>query len=300
MNVTTATPVEIDTQLADIDRRAAQAEQSIAAAAVTIHYALGERPRYVTRTRRERPTSDTDAITAARAHGDERVPRMAAGYTYADLVRKYDTAVNTLAAIEAEATPLNAEFARRGGWSRFFTVQQHNGHIHSHMACSTCNRNGQRTAFAWNPELSGLSQAEAIAKFDRRAYVLCTVCYPNAPVEWTVRPPRPTKQERERQAQEAARHARINDPKLIGTPDGEVLKVDGAVLRTVRSAEIAYVNAMFWAEYSRRNGTANPEDGEHAAVIAAALAAKAGTTVEQVEQRLAKRVARKVAECFGK
>ncbi|WP_431728529.1 hypothetical protein [Verrucosispora sp. TAA-831] len=188
MDVTTATPAEIDTRLAEIDRRASQVEQRIAAAAVTIHYAIGERPTYLNRKGHKAwPTTDEQAIDAARDRGDERVPRSAGGYTFADLVGRWQIAVADLAAAAAEAAPLDAEFARRGGWSRFFTVQQNSGHIHSSTSCQTCNRGGQRTSFAWNPELSGLSMDEAIARFERRAHVLCTVCFPDAPVEWTVR-----------------------------------------------------------------------------------------------------------------
>jgi hypothetical protein len=151
---------------------------------VSVHYALGERANYVGRSGRKTwPTTDADAVAAARARGDEQVPRMAGGYTFADMVAKYNTAVADLAALDAEEAPLNAGFVRRGRWSRFFVVQQNNGHIHSSMACSTCNRNGSATSFGWNPELSGLTEAEAVAKLGPS---LCTVCFPSAPVEWTV------------------------------------------------------------------------------------------------------------------
>jgi len=67
------------------------------------------------------------------------------------------------------------------GWSRFFLVP--GGHIHSSMSCSSCNKNGSMTSFAWLPELSGLTEADAVAK---HGSVLCSVCFPTAPVAWTV------------------------------------------------------------------------------------------------------------------
>lgn len=65
------------------------------------------------------------------------------------------------------------------GWSRFFLVQASNGHIHRDMACSTCF---PTTQYAWLPELSGLGEAAAVEEYGA---ILCSICYPSAPVEWT-------------------------------------------------------------------------------------------------------------------
>lgn len=65
------------------------------------------------------------------------------------------------------------------GWSRFFLVTNTNGHIHSSMSCSTCFAD---TDFAWLPELSGLTEADAVAEYGE---ILCSVCFKSAPVEWT-------------------------------------------------------------------------------------------------------------------
>ena len=50
------------------------------------------------------------------------------------------------------------------------------------MNCSTCNKGAHRTSFGWLPALSGLSEKDAVAE---QGPVLCTVCFPSAPVEWT-------------------------------------------------------------------------------------------------------------------
>ena len=68
------------------------------------------------------------------------------------------------------------------GWTRFFLVRNNGGHIHKDMNCQTCNKRGKATKFGWLPELSGQSEAEAVAA---HGAILCTVCYPTAPVEWT-------------------------------------------------------------------------------------------------------------------
>lgn len=65
------------------------------------------------------------------------------------------------------------------GWSRFFLVVNNNGHIHSSQYCSTCY---DTTHFNWLPALSGLTEADAV---EAHGAILCTVCFPSAPVEWT-------------------------------------------------------------------------------------------------------------------
>ena len=69
--------------------------------------------------------------------------------------------------------------AQYTGWSRFFLVTNTGGHIHSGTNCSTCRWD---TSFAWLPELSGLTEADAVEEYGE---ILCSICYPSAPVEWT-------------------------------------------------------------------------------------------------------------------
>ena len=68
------------------------------------------------------------------------------------------------------------------GWARFFLVANNGGHIHKDMECSTCNKMGKETNFIWLPELAALTEVEAV---EAHGAILCTVCYPSAPVEWT-------------------------------------------------------------------------------------------------------------------
>ena len=46
------------------------------------------------------------------------------------------------------------------------------------MHCSTCYVD---TSFGWLPELSGLTETDAVKEYGA---VLCSVCYPSAPVEY--------------------------------------------------------------------------------------------------------------------
>lgn len=63
------------------------------------------------------------------------------------------------------------------GWQRFFLVS--GGHIHSSTSCHSLY---PTTRIGWLPELSGETEAEAVAA---HGALLCTHCFPTAPVEWT-------------------------------------------------------------------------------------------------------------------
>lgn len=82
-------------------------------------------------------------------------------------------------AAEALATAA-AEFDKSvyGGWQRFFQVV----HLHASMHCQSFRRT---TQVGWLPDISGLTEAEAVAKYGA---ILCTHCFPTAPVEWTQGP----------------------------------------------------------------------------------------------------------------
>lgn len=73
----------------------------------------------------------------------------------------------------------NEAAAKYEGWSRFFIVNNVGGHIHWTMSCSTCY---PTTDFGWLPNLSGLTEADAVEEWGG---ILCSVCFPSAPVEHT-------------------------------------------------------------------------------------------------------------------
>lgn len=74
------------------------------------------------------------------------------------------------------------EKAEYKGWSRFFLVK----HIHSSQSCSSFR---PTTRIGWLPQNSGQTEAEAVAE---HGAILCTICYPTAPTEWTMGKQDPT------------------------------------------------------------------------------------------------------------
>lgn len=278
-DLTTATPVEIDTALAAIYQRlwAAQAN------ALTYRTHAREYRGYAKRY--SYPTS-----------ADQ----------YDDLA---DRAEAEAVAIRAEAEPFEAEFDRRGGWTRAFLVlTSGRGHVHRSMNCTTCY---PTTQFSWITAYSGADEAAIVTAAGEDA---CTVCYSTAPATprdrsmWA-----PEEHEREAARLERedakAKRAAAKAAKAIATPDGEPLRVFNyrSEERTVRdrngasrvvpardyfdTLETAHA-AKSWLTDSQETWSRGkrPEDVR---VVAEALAAKFDTTpeaeIEAAKKRAAKR-----------
>jgi hypothetical protein len=183
MDRKTATPVEIDTKLAELYGKQLAAEDRIQRLAGDIHRYAGDPGRQVSRNHRVYELDFVDAEIKARQFAATDSYEARAAQRILDTLDKMREAV-----LEAKraAEPLEAEHDLRG-WSRFFLVTSSDGHIHSSMHCSTCN---PRTQYGWMPEVSGMTMAEAIAYWDKRgsSEILCTVCFPDAPVARTQKP----------------------------------------------------------------------------------------------------------------
>lgn len=171
-NLTTQTPVQIDTALAELQLRAARPERQAASARKTIE--------------------------AFATQGDVTGYRRVSAYDVERAEERLLEAEVELRAIDAETKPLADEFDRRGGWPRFFHVTNTGGHIHTSMHCETCFAD---TLFAWRTDLSGLTDEEVVA---REAHNACTVCMPIAPVEQKAARERYTREQREAKAAERA------------------------------------------------------------------------------------------------
>lgn len=129
-----------------------------------------------------------------------------------DLEARLLTLKAQVADLRDQMRPFHEQYdARR--WSRaFLVVTNGQGHVHSSMDCSTCNKMGKATRFSWMPEWSGSEEAAIVEAAGERA---CTVCYPSAPVEVLSRPTKMFSAEEvsrqqarvEREAKAAARKA---------------------------------------------------------------------------------------------
>ena len=206
-------------------------------------------------------------------------------------------------ALEAEAAPYVAVYNERR-WSRFFLVLNSNGHIHRDTSCSTCFIT---TEFGWLPNLSGLTEADAVAD---QGEILCSVCFPSAPVEWTNGTSNNDKASKaERAAAKAERHAKKVAKALVPEDiDGGLTfvlewvndKPRSERLKTIAAAKAWLTDYFDWnAAYPRtwEDGTVvhhHPSYPPSALeIVADVYAARIGSTpeaeIEAAKKRAAKR-----------
>jgi hypothetical protein len=104
----------------------------------------------------------------------------ARGYGHHNLDLRRGQLAEAEVALQTAVAALDSHEKAYTGWARFWCVP--GGHIHSSRRCSTCNRNGKATSFFLASEVSGMDEAAAVAA---QGPVLCTVCFPTAPLDWT-------------------------------------------------------------------------------------------------------------------
>jgi hypothetical protein len=179
------TPVQIDTQLAAIHRSITTIQRSVKSWTERAHRAVDDRKigsgRGVTWKR-----EDHDVLAEVERLA-LREPTVFDRYDYRKIVGSIRALEDNLAELTTERRRYDNEYDRRP-WNRFFVVTSSNdGHIHSSTSCQTCR---VTTDFGWLPQLSGKTEADAVAEHGPR---LCSVCFPTAPVEWTAGSPRPVR-----------------------------------------------------------------------------------------------------------
>lgn len=97
-------------------------------------------------------------------------------------IKKYlDWAKENLAAVEDAQQKIEKLDKEYTGWARYFIVP--GGHIHTSTQCRTCNHSWEHpTQFEWLTVFSGAELKEVVAE---QGAVLCTVCFTEAPLDWT-------------------------------------------------------------------------------------------------------------------
>jgi hypothetical protein len=158
-----------DTHLADLYGQRTTAAAARKATVDTLHRAAGDRK--YTRRPWNMTLAEAKAATPTSAHNAQAHARALENLADRDA---------ELARLDEAIAADNAVWHANGCWNRFFMVP--GGHIHATMNCPTCNKGLEPTTFGWLPQLSGLTEAEAVAA---HGAILCTVCFPSAPTEWT-------------------------------------------------------------------------------------------------------------------
>jgi hypothetical protein len=165
-------PKVVDGELAELSLAVAKLTHAEDREYASLHYAVGDKRQYVGRAQTW-GLSDLEALERAR-RGQGVAPYDLSRVTRT--IERLGTLHDAMVEARARIGELQAVW-REHRWSRFFLVQ--GGHIHSSTACSSCR---VTTEFGWLPQLSGETEAQAVAA---HGALLCTFCYPTAPVEWT-------------------------------------------------------------------------------------------------------------------
>lgn len=175
----------IDTEFAALDAEAAKLRQQRAYALDALHRAAGdERPRIEQKNKRTGQWNgyyDDGPWGLTDEEARDQVSLREGGYhgeRHTAALERVDKTEDALGVVLGRMFALRRIYGKHR-WSRFFLVKNHGGHIHSSMACSTCY---DTTEFGWLPQLSGLDEAAAVAA---HGAILCTICFPSAPTEWT-------------------------------------------------------------------------------------------------------------------
>lgn len=298
LDLSTHTPVDVDTKLDELyDARAA----------------ISQRLRYPEHTL-ERAENDLAKVQTdgERYQGQREYLESAV----AKAQQTVDALWEEISLNQLECAPYEDEFKARGGWTRAFLAASTNGHVHRSMDCSTCNREGKLTRFAWMTAYSGADEDTIVGAAGERA---CTTCYPSAPVDVLSRPTQmfskdEMRKQREREERAAAKKER--DAKRIAnslTEDGSELVVVTDLggerrrpskehFKTERAAVIWATDRIAWRNYGYA-AEARPEEVAAIRTIAEAIAKKHGTPVEYVMGELdvkgqlkAKRITKKEAD----
>lgn len=190
------------------------------------------------------------------------------------LRRKAEQERATARDLSDRIAPLEAEYVRRGGWTRAFLVQNNGGHVHKSTNCSSCYAS---TRYAWLTDYSGKPEDKIIWAAGELA---CTICYPQARAEALTRVGeirRPADVEREQRAAEKASKAQAKAAAAVIDPtSGKQL------YKTVRAATNAIASgfdSLLWY------GDEHPSGQEWVRNIdttAHALAAKLGVDKDEL------------------
>lgn len=204
--LTTQTPVEIDTRLAEISEAYAIAQDRAA------RYAL---------------LAEKATMSYQRD-------------SYADSALEYQSTADALA---PEIAALNGEFTARGGWTRAFLAVTNGsgGHVHRNRSCTSCY---VTTEYAWMTEFSGQTEDEIVDAAGERACTYCYPSAPVEVLDRPTR--MFTKDEQRIAAERAERAAKKEAAAAATVCDAETGEVIYKTERAALNAASAALDDTLW------------------------------------------------------
>jgi hypothetical protein len=282
MNITTATPAEIDTRIAAIAVRQSEIQTGLQRAQYTLD------SKYASESELDKAVETIKALNVERGE------------------------------LFDEVAPLNEAY-RAQRWTRFYLVTNSNGHVHTSTECETCFAD---TDFGWLTQFSGTEQDEMGKLSGDAACARCFPNLPaevmKAKRDARIDTPKRIAEREERDAAKAAREAKKaakaakDAAEAITNPDGTpVLDSIGYEIKRDAKVQSEYVeeasSALFFADSTNVfRGSIELDEhkamcarraaisAEHAVRYLAALAHKAGVTTEEKAAELDKKVQAKL------
>ena len=175
-----------DAKLAELQTAVYKAAARVESAVSSLHHAVKDDYRKKYDVKSGWKLTDQEAFDKARemvkndeghTTSDGRWIPSRFGRQAGEAVERYREAKAALDEAQAALRDQDQEWFEHGRWSRFFLVT--GVHIHHSTACHTLY---PTTQIGWLPELSGETEADAV---EAHGALLCTICFPSAPVEWT-------------------------------------------------------------------------------------------------------------------
>jgi hypothetical protein len=330
-DLTTATPPQIDEAIRTLDLEAERVNTFARRLQDAVREAIGQqatqerrgpaRSRY---TVASWPTDWSVALEQATAlpANTPSKRRYAYGETVGDALAAYGANRAEYSQITSRTVPLHDEFHRRGGWTRYYRVDNANGHVH---VTTNCPNTYPTTRWQWPTNLSGADGDQVV---EYAGELTCLTCFPeqreeilrDRPVRFDMFETREQRDERLRREREADARTAEKIAKGV-TPDGKPLLVrwEGRTneVRTEKAAQLRYIDCMFGADQAERRAAARSELADEyaseladeyafeaaeyraaAAFLAEALAWKRGRSVEQIVADLDGKVAKRIARGY--
>jgi hypothetical protein len=156
-------PQAFDTQLAALYLELAKAQRNRQVTEDNVHKVAGDRKGY-----------EGKRLVWGRTYAEVATTAKAEGYE--DVLSAVAKAIQEVAKIQVRIQDMD-EVYQAHRWLRYILCLSNNGHVHNEVGCSTLYFD---TPVEWRPDLSGLDFDGAVAILGP---VLCSVCYPSAPVE---------------------------------------------------------------------------------------------------------------------
>jgi hypothetical protein len=274
-NIFTATPAEIDTEIARLQGQLAS------------QHAVRDRAHHV--------------LTSQYATETERDEARAV----------YGQANGKISVLGNMTYALESEYGRRGTWARYFVVDNNNGHLHTNTHCQNTY---ETTEWVWMSGMSGMTKAQAVAEGGSLTCLSCFPEF-RAEIELGREPrfetPRMKKTREEREAAAAKKAEKIAKATANGITDvdGSPLKDDdGYTIKTLRTAQIKAVDALeqsgldgIYADQAETESHAaqlmemSRRDREYAIRLIKAIAAKQGRALAEVLDEFATKAEKKLA-----